>query len=85
MPTVTETDASLITRGKRYAFIAWLTAVILGLLSWGARASDLDGVAFTLLLGAWIAGVVFAICWIFLAISTLILLFNYFYGRSSDK
>ena len=82
MPIVTATDASLINRAKRYAFIAWLTAVILGLLSWSARSFDLDGLAFALLLAVWIAGAAFVICWLFLAVSGLILMFNHFSGRS---
>ena len=82
MTIVTASDASLINRAKRYAFIAWLTALILGLLSWGARALDLDGVAFALLLAVWIAGAAFVICWLFLAVSALILLFSKFSGRS---
>ena len=82
MTTVTATDAGLINRAKRYAFIAWLSALVLGLLSWGARALDLDGVAFALMLAVWIAGAAFVICWLFLAISALILLFNSFSGRS---
>ena len=82
MPTVTTTDANLIARAKRCAFIAWLTALIFGLLSWGARALDLDGVASNLLLVVWIAGAAFVICWAFLVVSAFILLVNKFSGRS---
>ena len=83
MITVTATDARLISRGKRYAFIAWLSAMGFGLLSGGARVYGLDGLASILMVAVWIGGFVFVICWLFLAVSMLILMFNHFSGRSS--
>ena len=82
MPILTATDANLITRAKRCALIAWLTALGFGLLSWGARALDLQTLASALIAAVWIAGAAFVFCWLFLAVSALILVFNHFSGRS---
>ncbi|KQY51922.1 hypothetical protein [Lysobacter sp. Root494] len=82
MLTLSATDAGLITRAKRFAFIAWLAALSLGLLSWGARVLDFHGLASALMLAVWVAGAAFVVCWLFLAVSALILVFNHLSGRS---
>ncbi len=82
MATTTATDAILITRAKRCAFVAWLTALVLGLLSLGARALDFHGLASALMAAVWLAGAAFVACWLFLAVSALILVFSHFSGRS---
>ena len=82
MPTLTATDTSLITRTRRYAFIAWLAALIFGLLSWGAKALDLQVLASALMVVVWIAGAAFFVCWLLLAVSVLVLVLNRFSGRS---
>jgi hypothetical protein len=75
-------DANLITRAKRCAFIAWFTALGFGLLSLGAWALDLQTLASALMVVVWVAGAAFVVCWLFLFVSTLVLVFNHFSGRS---
>lgn len=82
MVALTTTDARLVNRAKRYAFIAWLAALILGLLSWGARALEFNGLASAMMVMVWVFGLIFVGCWLFLAVSALILLFNNLSGRS---
>ena len=83
MLKVTEQDGALIKKGQRYAFIAWLCALLLGVASWGARAFELHGAASLLMTGVWIAGAVFVLCWLFLAVSMLLLFISQF-GRRGD-
>ena len=75
-------DATLITRPRRGAFIAWLAALAFGLLSWGAKALDLQTLASALMVAVWIAGAAFFVCWLLLAVSALVLVFNRLSGRS---
>ena len=79
---LTTTDASLIVRVKRYSLIAWFATLVLGLSSWGANFIEFHALASFLFAGAWITGAAFIVCWLFLAVSALVLLFNHFSGRS---
>jgi len=82
MSNLTNTDARLISRTRRYAFAAWLAALTFGLSSWGARALDLPWLASMLLAAVWLAGAAFFICWAVLAMSAIVLLVNRLSGRN---
>ena len=66
-------DAALLAKFKTAALISWLSALVVGLLSWVTRWRGQEAIADVLLALVWICGGAFVICWALIMVSALVL------------